>query len=121
MILFSTHLMCHMFTSFSPKPGVSNKFLLGSERGKLLHTGYYKAEVMWRLLLVNAHVGIVTSLIKILILRLTTCLSLIVKWLRINWNSDFGNCSCFCFAFETLLFIVVEKKLRQVAVFLHFG
>lgn len=69
----------------------------------------------------NAHVGIVASLTKIRILRLTTYLSLIVKWLRINWNSDFGNCSCFCFVFETLLFIVVEKNLREVAVFLHFG
>jgi len=63
---------------------------------------------LW-LLLVNVPVGVLATSIEIHIVRLQTSLSLVAKWLRRNWNSGFGNCSCFYFAFETFLFIVVEN------------
>lgn len=62
---------------------------------------------------------LLASLTEMLLLDLI-CFSVVAKRFRRNWNSDFGNCSCFYFAFEIFLFITVEI-VRKIAVFLHFG
>lgn len=49
---------------------------------------------------------LLASLTEMLLLDLI-CLSVVAKQFRRNWNSDFGNCSCFYFAFEIFLFITV--------------
>lgn len=97
--------------SLSPKVDVNNRLLHGSEgkKQKLLCRGDYRSRGYVVVIADECTFGIATCLTKIHIVRLSDCLSLAAKWIRRNWNSDFGNYSCIYFASETFLFIVVGK------------
>ena len=91
-----------------PPPGaeVSSRLLCGGEGARPLHRGNGRSGFPAAVPAGGACDGILASLTKMLLLDLI-CLSVVAKWLRRNWNSDFGNCLCFYFAFVIFLFITV--------------
>ena len=89
-----------------PRAGVSSRLLCGGEGARPLHRGNGRSGFPAVVPAGGARDGILASLTEMLALDLI-CLSVVAKWLRRNGNSDFGNCSCFYFAFEIFLFITV--------------